>query len=273
VKAFVTYLEAKGHEQGSLLAKARYAAFNERGTPLEDIARQEVAMGFGLLSNTIPSSFWFLFDLYSRPEILAKVREEIRENALHINEDSKIATIDLADVRDQCPFFISTFQESLRFHSRGAPTRFVFEDVLLDGKYLLKKGSTLHMPALAMHSHPASWGSTSTEFNPTRYLKSNPRKAGGFLAFGLSPSVCPGRHFASSEILIFTASLILRFDFTPASSSSSWIAPPLSLALAASTTPPSTPFFAKAAPRDEYKGYEWDFRVTRGKAQFGLVIG
>lgn len=278
VKAFEAYLAGKGYEEGSQLAKARWEGHSKLGLSVEDIARLEVSLSFGLLSNTVPSTFWLLFDLYSRPDILEQVREEVRENALHLDttHGSRTAIIDLADLRDKCPLFVSVFQECIRIRSNGAPTRYVFEDVMLDGKYLLKKGATLQMPNSAIHAHASSWGSTAADFNPTRYLKSSPRKLGGFLGFGVSPSICPGRHFASSEILCFAAALILRFDFSPLSSSSSaapWVDPPLNYALAASVTPPGKPFFAKATLRDEYKGHKWDFRITRGKGQFGLVIG
>lgn len=236
-------------------------------------------MGLGLLSNTIPATFWYLFDIYSRPDLLTRVRDEIRENALHVAEDSQTAYIDVADIRDSCPLLVSAFQESLRSRSRGAAVaRYVFEDTLIEGKYLLKKGGTLQMPGVPIHGHPTSWGSSAAEFDPERFLKSNPRKTGGFLGFGVSPSICPGRHFASSEILSFAAAMILRFDLTPmysasGSSPSSWTEPDLSYTLAAAIVPPGQPVYVKATPRDEFKGYGWDFRVTRGKGQFGLVIG
>lgn len=263
-----------------MLAKVRWEGHNAVGiSPISEIARLEASMGFGLLSNTIPTTFWFLFDLYSRPNLLSKVREEVRQNALHIVDNSqaganKTAIVDLADIREKCPFFVSTFQESIRFRSMGAPTRHLFEDVMLEG-YLLKKGSTLQMPSSSVHSHPSSWGSTATEFNPSRFLKSeSPRKLGGFLGFGVTPSICPGRHFASSEILSLAAALILRFDFSPAeSSTSSWVAPPVRYLLTAAVPPPASPFHVKATLRDDYRDYEWDFRVTKGKGQFGLVIG
>lgn len=40
-----------------------------------------------------------------------------------------------------------------------------------------------------------------------------------FRAFGGGSTLCPGRQFASTEILAFASIILLRFDITPASGS------------------------------------------------------
>lgn len=242
------------------------------GIPLEEVARIEAALGLGLLSNTIPTTFWFMFDIYSRPKLLEQLREEIRNNALYLNGHS--ATIDVADLPDQCPLFVSAFQESMRIRAMGASTRFIYEDMIFDDKYLLKAGSVLYVPVRPVHSHTDVWSQSSKDFVPDRFLKSNPRKLGGFLGFGVSPNICPGRHFASGEILSFAASMILRFDLSPVESPSSWVEPKLNRSsVVASATPPCEPFLVNSTTRGEFVDFEWDFRVTKGKGQFALVIG
>uniref|UniRef100_A0A093V9S2 25-hydroxycholesterol 7-alpha-hydroxylase n=2 Tax=Talaromyces marneffei PM1 TaxID=1077442 RepID=A0A093V9S2_TALMA len=270
--AFLYYFKADGLKNASMLAHARYNVCSANNISLEEFARIEASLGLGLLSNTVPTSFWLMYDLYSRPTLLEQLREEIQSNALYI--DGQSATIDVADLRDQCPLLVSAFQESMRFRASGASTRFVYEDMMFDNKYLLRAGSIVYIPVKPMHSHPEVWSQTSSEFVPHRYLKSNPRKLGGFLGFGVSPSICPGRHFASAEIIAFAAAMILRFDLSPATSSSAWVEPQLNLSsVVASATPPGEPFMVKLGIRDEYKDYDWDFRVTKGKGQFALVIG
>ncbi|EED11449.1 cytochrome P450 oxidoreductase, putative [Talaromyces stipitatus ATCC 10500] len=271
VRAFIQYYKADGLKHASVLAHARYNVHVTNGIPIEEVARIEASMGLGLLSNTVPTTFWFMFDLFSRPKLLEQLRGEIKNNALHV--DGHNAIIDVADLRDQCPLLVSTFQESLRFRASGASTRFVYEDMMLDNKYLLKAGSIAYIPVRPVHSHPDVWSDNSKDFVPDRYLKSKPRKLGGFLGFGVSPSICPGRHFASGEIISFAAAMIMRFDLFPAGSSP-WIDPKLDLSSVVSTvTPPGEPFPVTLKAREEYKDYEWDFRVTKGKGQFALVIG
>lgn len=255
-----------------MLAHARYDVQIANGISLEGTARIEACLGSGLLSNTVPTTFWLMFDLYSRPKLLEQLREEIRNNALYMNGND--ATIDVVDLRDKCPLLVSTFQESLRFRASGAPTRFVYEDMMLDDRYLLRAGSIVYTPMRTVHSHPDVWGQSSSDFIPDRFLKSNPRKLGGFLGFGVSPSICPGRHFASGEIISFAAAMILRFDLSPVKAPSSWVEPRLNLSsVVATSTPPGEPFLVNMKVRDEYRDFSWDFRVSKGKGQFALVIG
>jgi hypothetical protein len=68
--------------------------------------------------------------------------------------------------------------------------------------------------------------------------------------------------------------MILRFDLSPTTPNSLWIEPELNKnSVVASTTPPIGPYLVNLRVRDEYKDYDWDFRVTRGKGHFPLVIG
>lgn len=272
VGAFVDFYKADGLKNASMLAHVRYKVHITNGISLEEFARIEASLGLGLLSNTVPTTFWLMFDLFSRPKLLQQLREEIRNNALYINGNSAI--IDVADLRDQCPMLVSTFQESLRFRASGASTRFVYEDMMLDDKYLLRAGSIAYIPTQPVHSHADVWSQSSSEFVPNRFLKSNPRKLGGFLGFGVSPSICPGRHFASGEIISFAAAMILRFDLSPAKSPSLWVEPKLNLSsVVATATPPGEPFLVHLTARKEFADFDWDFRVTKGKGQFALVIG
>jgi hypothetical protein len=98
------------------------------------------------------------------------------------------------------------------------------------------------------------------------------KRATAFMSFGASPNICPGRHFASGEILSLAAMMILRYDINP--ESGVWTPPVLnSKAMAAPITPPGEVFLAKIHEREEYKEVKWDFRVTEGRGKFGLVVG
>jgi cytochrome P450 len=274
--AFVEYYKADGTKSGSQLAQSRWNSCHEMGVTLNDVACLETSMTIGLLANTIPTAFWFLFDVCSRPEILEKIRRELYEHAVHIDTVANSAIIDLTDIREHCPFMVAVFQESMRVRLSGRTTRFVYEDVVLDNKYLVKEGSIIQIPYQAVHGHANVWGSTSNDFDPTRFLKLTQRKVGAFLQFGVSPAACPGRHFATGEILSFVASLILRFDLTPTSSSpgSPWDEPKVRPhSVLASFDALKKPLIVKATPREKYKDYDWDFRVTRGKGRFELVMG
>ncbi|KAF7510550.1 hypothetical protein GJ744_006396 [Endocarpon pusillum] len=276
VASFVKYYEAGGQENSSQMTYGRWKTQYDAGATTEDIARLETAAGIGILSNTVPSTFWTLFEIYSRPELLGRLREEISKNALHVDGSSAIHTVDLADIKDQCPLLLSTFQETLRLRSNGAPTRLVYKDIVLNDQYLLKAGRVLQMPSECINRESSTWGATSSEFNPSRFMANGEQKptnrATGFMSFGASPNICPGRHFATGEIVAMVAMLLLRYDITPINGH--WIRPKLNpRAIAASVTPPIEEFRVTVWPRKEFKGTNWAFSVTEGKGRYPLVTG
>ncbi|KAH0143407.1 cytochrome P450, partial [Aureobasidium melanogenum] len=201
----------------------RWNVQHENGASIEDISRMETATVLGVVSNTTSSSFWMLYEVYSRPALLIQLRDEVREHALKKNESGEMI-IDLAAMRDNCPNLLATFQEVLRTRSNVAPTRFVMDDIVLSDKYLLKKGLVLVMPGMSMNYEPSVWGDDSKTFDPTRFKKEHlKQRPTSFMSFGASPSLCPGRHFASGEILGMTAMMLLRYDITPVGGK--WILP------------------------------------------------
>ncbi|KAK8029571.1 cytochrome P450 [Apiospora rasikravindrae] len=113
-------------------------------------------------------------------------------------------------------------KEAFRVHSVGMSARAVVEDHLLDGKYLLKEGSTVLIPSTMQHSLPTAWGQDVDEFHAERFIKqTNKTKHDpvAFRAFGGGATLCPGRHFASTEILAFASIVFLRFDIKPVTGS------------------------------------------------------
>lgn len=220
-KAFLAYFQQDGHLQGSNLIKARVDHSIDYNIPLEDIARFECGGALGILGNTSPSTFWLIYHVYSNPTILSECREELGRviSDTHISTSGKgktLRTLDMTSVKTACPILLSTFQEVLRKHSVSVSARLVTQDHLLDGKYLLKKGATLMMPAPIQHTSSDAFGATVNDFDHRRFL---PGQRGhnpvAFRAFGGGSTLCPGRHFATTEILAFTAMMILRCDVRP----------------------------------------------------------
>jgi cytochrome P450 len=272
VAAFVKYYNDGGQHLASELAHARWKVQHEDGASTEDIARMEAATVLGVVSNTTPSSFWMLYDIYSRPALLIQLRDEVRQHALKQNDSGEMI-IDLAAMRDHCPLLLATFQEILRTRSNGSPTRFVTEDIVLASKYLLKKGRLLLMPGMSLNYEPSIWGHDSADFNPSRFAKETlKQRPTSFMSFGASPSLCPGRHFASGEILGMAAMMILRYDIIP--KGEKWVLPKFwAGAVAASMPFPAAPFEVKVEAREEFVGKRWAYESTDGKGKFPLITG
>ncbi|GME23799.1 Cytochrome p450 [Neofusicoccum parvum] len=276
VSAFIDYYNASGLSDASAMANARWREQRSVGATLADTARLEAGMALGLLSNTVPAAFWTVFEICSRPPLLAAIRAELCARALHVDAATGARTVDLADIRDGCELLVSTFQETLRVRSKAMPMRMAYQDVLLNDRYLLKEGGIVQMPSPVFHRNESIWGDEADAFEPRRFMKGGnvkeTRRMAGFLAFGISPSLCPGRHFATGEVLSLVAMLLLRYDIIP--QRGNWEVPKVDAkSAAASFYTPAEEFRVNFKARSEYEGASWAYRVTAGKGRFGLIIG
>ncbi|KAH7382453.1 cytochrome P450 [Phaeosphaeria sp. MPI-PUGE-AT-0046c] len=222
--------ENGGHLQGSALVKTRVEHSLEYGIPIEDIARYETGGALGVLTNTSPSSFWMILHVYSDELLLGECRKELAKmvsDNTFVNEKGEtktMRTLDMTSVKTACPIMLSVFQEVLRTYSVSGSARLVMEDHLLDGKYLLKKGGTLMIPGPVQHTSSDAFGSAAGSFDHRRFMPgSRTHNPVAFRAFGGGTTLCPGRHFATTEILAFTALMILRCDVKP--DSGIWVCP------------------------------------------------
>jgi cytochrome P450 len=279
--ALLEYHRNGGVEHASELVKSRHEAIIGAGISPEEYALLETPLPTGFLSNTVPATFWTIYEIYSRPELLNDLRNEVELNALSIRADGT-HVIDVGALRGNCPLLLSTFQEILRLRTISTPTRFVTQDTMIADKYFLKAGSLVTMPSIEMGQRPEVWGETARVFDAQRFTKGaasearlgerEPRRLGGFMTFGVSPTICPGRHFASSEILGMVATMILRYDISPVSGI--WEEPEKFLSSVVSImSPVKGEFPVTVKRRQKYDDTEWDFHVEEGKGQFPLVIG
>ncbi|KAK4221096.1 cholesterol 7-alpha-monooxygenase [Podospora fimiseda] len=211
--ALIGYMKAAGYETGSGLVKRRVEHHREWNLPIEDIGRAELGNTFAVLANTTPTALWVLWHIFTDKKVLEDVRKEVL--GLVREESDGMSLVDLARVKTACPILSSVFQETLRHRSLAPSVKKILEDVLLDGRYLLKKGSMLMMPAPVQHSDKEVWGDNALEFDHLRFVNSTKWNRTAFRGFGGGHVLCPGRHFASTEIMAFAAMVVLRFDFVP----------------------------------------------------------
>lgn len=244
-----------------------------------------------------------LYHIFSDKTLLEDIRAELT-NSISISApetarpNQKTIKLHLPTLKEKSPLLQSVFQEVLRFYSRGASSRLVMEDTRLNNQYLLKKGSILMMPTSVIHSDSASWG-PNTEFQPRRFTSplkknhdnddnnsnginhTNPKRnpaASSYRPFGGGATLCPGRHFASAEILAVTAMMVYSYEIEPASSFTSvsvsisavknkpragksatewqWprLAPPHQTSLATNIFPPRTDIEVRVRGREGWRG-------------------
>jgi len=221
--AFQRYFENYNpvQTQSSAMIKARYFANTRHGiTPLNQ-GRLEVGTLLGVLANTIPAVFYMLVNIYSNPEFTSDIRHELETKGFSGTPDEITQNSSFINMQESCPLLCSTFQELLRVHAVGSSARFVREDVMLDDKYLLRKGMVVQMPMAVMHSDVTAWGEDVKEFQPRRFLKQKSVSKGfkqnltAYRPFGGGASLCPGRHFVTLETMVLTACMVSMYDLVP----------------------------------------------------------
>jgi cytochrome P450 len=276
VTAMMEYLQKGGHESASGLVRMRYEHHHgQYGLSLEDIARGELGNTFAVLGNTTPCALWVLYHIFSDNKILAEVRREVSALVYEGkgNGNEVIHCIDLAAIRTSCPILLSTFQETMRFRAVNPGPRVLLEDVHLDGRYLLKKGSMLMIPATVQHSDVTAWGDDVGEFDYMRFARKpgsgrkRPNRV-AFRAFGGGHILCPGRHFASTEIMAFATLLVLQFDVIPVRGE--WVEPVCDNSPAQAGFPiPDEDVEIELRPIDATK--KWDVRFSGSDKAMDIV--
>ncbi|KAF2680028.1 cytochrome P450 [Lentithecium fluviatile CBS 122367] len=186
-EVFLAYFHSGGHIKASAFIQAHYEHSVNYKMPVEGLARIGVGAVIGALGNIVPTTFWLL------SEIEKVTKESVDE------EGNRIRTINVSAAREFCLTLLSAFQETLRLHSVGASARLVTENYLLDGNFMLKKGASVLLPQMVQH---------------TEQSKS---KRSAFRGFGGGTTLCPARHFATTETLAYTAMFIIHFDVEPRS--------------------------------------------------------
>ncbi|KAM0440461.1 hypothetical protein ACHAQK_005868 [Fusarium lateritium] len=221
VDAFLTYLNDDGLDTACSFIKELSGLGIRRGLSNENNARALLGSILAIVGNTIPTTFWLLISIFSRPDLLTEIRSEL-EVTMEDPSSRQGVSLDYTTIREKCPVFMSTYDEVLRMTSGIATVRYTNEDTLIQDRWLLKKGAQVQMPTAFIHADPTTWGADADVFDHTRFLKAKvltkeqkTRRAAAFRPFGGGNTLCPGRHFASYEVLTFVGSILLGFDVTP----------------------------------------------------------
>ena len=234
-EAFEQYFRKDGQERGSDLVKVRYNAAIKNGLTKTHAAHGEAAILFGVLPNVIASTFWIIMHVFSVPALLEELRDEIANvvstsPTLATTHEKASHRIDITQLRSQCPLLVSVYQEAMRLKSTNASVRKVLSDTIVGDKYFFAKDAVVQMPSTVIHNNTELWGTDAHDFKPRRFMKADPsvakgpkRPPGAFRVFGGGATLCPGRHFASTEILGFVAAMIMGFDMAPAEGE--WVIP------------------------------------------------
>ncbi|CAK7197550.1 hypothetical protein SEUCBS139899_000198 [Sporothrix eucalyptigena] len=227
VDGFTTYLTADEHlsSASSEIVRRRVSIADRYGWTRASTARSELSFLFAGIINTAVTSFWVVLRLFSDPDLLQIIRKELQ----HDGADDD--TLSVEHIRTNCPTLQAVYQECLRLGSNNMSTRLVLSDTMLVDRYFLRAGSVVQIAAGVIHADPSLWGADVDTFDPSRFMPkadkpgrtekpTTKRHPAAFRAFGGGKTLCPGRHFATAEILSFAAAVVLTFDAEDAAASS-----------------------------------------------------
>ncbi|KAJ3128008.1 Cytochrome P450 7B1 [Nowakowskiella sp. JEL0407] len=198
--------------------KKRESVFRDNG--ISDIyrLRGQFSILWASQANTLNGAFWTLAHIISNKEILRSVMSEI--SALGKNDLPHAQTVPILD---------ACISEALRIYGHSHSIREVLVDDFTlateSGTLKFRKGDIVNLPSTVAHFDPINYksnemGDCETTFNAKRFTeKADGKDADGkenmykFLAFGAGVSICPGRHLARSEIMVFVWKMLSMFEF------------------------------------------------------------
>lgn len=207
--------------------------------------------------------------IFSSPSLLENLRNILYSLSTETENPGEYRTsirqLNIKHVMEGVPLVMSLLQEVLRVKSVNLTGRMVLSDTLLKDRYLLKKDSFLLIPAAELHWSPSIWGATVNEFDPQRFVNDGrpglPKIApSASQGFGGGSALCPGRYFASIEIISMVVLFVLRFNITPVCGD--WHVAPGQPHIITAILHPSEGFEGNITEREGYKSQVWDFSFT-----------
>lgn len=148
---------------------------------------------------------WLLYLLSSRPDCLARVRQEFES----VLGDGPLSHGDVP----KFPFATQVIQEALRLYP---PFWMVDRMAVADdrvGDLVIPQGSTVIVFVYGAHHASGHWPDAEG-FDPERFVKGNDKLRTPFtyLPFGAGPRGCIGNNYAMLQILMILGALVRKYD-------------------------------------------------------------
>ncbi|XP_037658975.1 cytochrome P450 7A1 [Choloepus didactylus] len=191
-------------------------------------AKTHLAVLWASQANTIPATFWSLFQTIRSPEAMKAATEEVKKTLANANQkvsfEGNPVCLNQMQLNDM-PVLDSIIKESLRLSSASLNIRTAKEDFTLhleDGSYNIRKDDFIALYPQLMHLDPEIYPDPLT-FKYDRYLDENGKTKTTFysnglklkyyyMPFGSGATICPGRLFAVHEIKQFLILMLSYFE-------------------------------------------------------------
>lgn len=152
----------------------------------------------GLLSFT-------LYLLLKHPEVLKKAYEEVDQILTGPIPTYKQVT--------QLKYIRMILNESLRLYPTAPQfTLYAKEDMVLGGKYPIKKRQNVVILLPQLHRDKAAWGEDAEEFRPERFEDPSKIPHDAYKPFGNGQRACIGMQFALHEATLLIGMILQKFE-------------------------------------------------------------
>ncbi|KAF2274027.1 cytochrome P450, partial [Westerdykella ornata] len=184
-------------------------------------AATDTALLWAMNTNVVPATFWFIFELLRDPVLRREAQAEVRNAAMkevHGKFDRNSLT--------RQPFLQSVYSETLRRYVAIMMIREAHGEQQF-GNWTIPRGDRVVVCSYTEHMNPDLWNTgTSDEPHPIEefwgkrflvpdtsppvYTMEGP--SGRWIPYGLGERMCPGRHFAKTQMLLTFAMITRSFD-------------------------------------------------------------
>ncbi|GAA98239.1 glycosyltransferase family 64 protein [Mixia osmundae IAM 14324] len=230
VDSFERWLQEGGDAYACPMTK-EMAAHLRSCMSLRDAATLHMGDNWALQGNTTYAVYFCLIFIYQRPDLLAKIRLELRA---HLQSDPELSGIEAArdlvlnisklgsETTDALPYLTAVLLETLRVCTSTFSIRKVEQDMSIattKGSFAAAKGEYLICCVRAVQMDSEVWRDPKI-WRPERFLTDNADghmnctlpSSDDFLAFGGGISRCEGRHLAQAQIKCCLALVLTLFD-------------------------------------------------------------
>lgn len=237
----------------SPLLRAHLSVYAQHGLAISARAANELALLHASTANSSALIFWLVLRISADAQLLSDIRAEVRPH-LHIHvpasqdlpvyEPPVLQGVDATALAAQCPLLNAAMEESLRLDTCVWSSRIVRDDCVIRGKgrdYVLRRGEYAHVAHELHHLDPAVWDEPDV-WRVERHLvygadgaavRAVPSRVQAFGQYcfmivqrrmahtnaGGGASLCPGKAYASKQVLVFAACILTFWDIEPANAS------------------------------------------------------
>lgn len=154
-----------------------------------------------------------LYYLANHPEAMARAQAEVDEVWGDV-DDPEPTFKEVTKLR----YVRRVLDEALRLWPTAPGfAREAREDVVLGGRYPMRRGDWVIVLSPALHRDPAVWGPDPDAFDPDRFApgRARQRPAHAYKPFGTGERACIGRQFAVHEATLVLGLLLHRYHLRP----------------------------------------------------------